>query len=77
MLIILRGTESLKRILADGTEEWYKGGKEIYPIYCKEYESRGMTKAFAKAARMRYIDSGEDYYELPSLEARDVLVNPL
>lgn len=33
-----------------------------------------MTKTFAKAACLRYIDSGEDYYELQSLEALDELL---
>lgn len=75
-LIILRGTELLKRILPDGTKEWRDGEEEIRPIYRKDYESCGMMEAFAKAAWLWYIDSGEDYYELPSLEAQDTLLNP-
>lgn len=44
-------------------------------IYCKEYEFRGMTPKFKKAAWLRYINSGENFYELPSLEAQDELLN--
>lgn len=33
-------------------------------------------ETFSKAAWLRYIDSGEDYYELPSLKSEDNMVNP-
>lgn len=33
-------------------------------------------KKFAKAAWLRYNDSGEDYYELLSLKEQNALVNP-
>lgn len=66
----------LKWILPDVTEEWYDVGEEICSTYCKEYESREMTKTFEKAAWLRYINSEEGYFELPLLEAYNELVNP-
>lgn len=48
VLIIFEGAESLNCVLLDQTKGWGDGGDEIYPIYCKEYESRKMTENFEK-----------------------------
>lgn len=73
--LFLKGAPPLNRVLPDGTEEWRAGDDEICPIYRKKYESRAMTMTFAKAAWLRYIDGGEYYYELSSLEAQDELLD--
>lgn len=75
MLSILKAAAPFKRVFADGAKEWRNAGDKILPIYRKEYKSRGMTKTFVKAACLCYIDSGEHFYELSSLGARDELLN--
>lgn len=75
MLIIFKGAGPLKPVLSNGNEEWHNGSGNICPVYLKEYECRGMTKTFAKAAWLRYIETEEDYYELPSLDVQEELLN--
>lgn len=50
-----------------------KSGETMVNTSVCKYESRGMTKTFAKSAWLGYFDSGENYYESPSLEAEDAL----
>lgn len=68
--LVFRRTNPLNRILPDGTEEWHDGRGEICLIYRTEYEYREMTTTFTTAAWLRYVDSGEDNLEFPSLEAQ-------
>lgn len=71
MLVILKGAAPLKHVLSGGTEIWMEDGKDVFPIYGKEYESQGVTQIFTNAACVRCINNGKDYYELPSLETQE------
>lgn len=41
-LIILKGATPCECVLSDRTEEWWDGGEDIFPIYRRKYEFRGM-----------------------------------
>lgn len=48
MLIFLRGPKPLKRILSDGTKEWYDGGEKVCLVFREEYDSRVITRIMRK-----------------------------
>lgn len=75
MLVILKVGAPLKRVLPDGTKEWYDEEDKVFSVYRKEFEFRGTAKAFASVAWTRYFASKDDFYESPSLEAQDRLLN--
>lgn len=76
MFIILDSAEALKRVLQDGTEEQQDGAKNVSWIFRNKYGSRGVWMKVVKVAWFGFVDSWDDYFELPLLEEQDELFNP-
>lgn len=74
-MIFFKDAAQLKRVLPDGSKELRDDGDEICPLFARYFWSREITKTIAKETWLRYIDSGGNYHELPSLEAQDELLN--
>lgn len=75
VLIVIKTGAPLKRVLPDGPEEWYECGNRVCLVCRKKFKTRGVTKEFLKAAWLRYSPDRDDYYELPTLETQDQMLN--
>lgn len=68
------GLASMVCKLADGIEKMITDTESVRHIYCQEFATRDMSFDFAKAVWLQYPDKKEDYFRIPSLEARDALL---
>lgn len=62
MLIILRVTALLKRVLQNGTQKWEHGAENVCLVYRGVHDSVGMMREIAKVAWLRYFAHADCYY---------------
>lgn len=72
---MIKAGAPVKRMLPDVSEEWYDGKEEVCLVRRMQFESRGMTKEFARVAWLRYVSSRDDYYKVQTLKAQNQLLN--
>lgn len=63
VLIVIKPGAPFKRVYRDVSKKWHDGEDEVCPVNCKEFESRDMTKEFAKAAWFPYLSDEDNFYE--------------
>lgn len=62
------------RKLADGTEEQNVASEVACPIYREEVATRRISFDFAEVTWLQYLDKKMYYFEVPSIEAQDMLL---
>lgn len=67
LLIVVKAGASLNRVLSDGSKKCHDGGEKVCPVYCKEFESRGMTVELTRAGWLRSVSDRDYFYGLPTL----------